>query len=136
MVHMACLTHQWYVLVLTTLVLNAPDAGGTFFQAHLYASAASALGFLLFWSFLFNCAVKSAFLFFRLSNSADKAIIFFYSLVGMLYSPSLMAKGYLKHKILVKEGKYNVPTKQEQKIIALWAEFEELKSKNDDFTAQ
>ena len=49
---------------------------------------------------------------------------------------SLMAKGSLKHNALVKEGKYNVPTKEEQKIIALSAEFEELKSKNADLTAQ
>ena len=54
MVHMACLTHQWYVLVLTTLVLDAPDAGGTFFQAHFSASSASALCFFLFWRFLFD----------------------------------------------------------------------------------
>ena len=51
MFHMACLTHQWYVLVLTTLVLDATDAGGTFFQAHLSASDASELGFLIFWRF-------------------------------------------------------------------------------------
>ena len=103
MVHMACLTHQWYVLVLTTLVPNAPDAGGTFFQAHLYASAASALGFLLFWSFLLNCAFKSAFLFFRSSNSADKVIIFFYSLVGMLYFPSLNRILCLREPLAIKE---------------------------------
>ena len=55
---------------------------------------------------------------------------------GKITENSLMAKGYLKHKILVKEGKYNVPTKEEQKIIALSAEFDELKSKNSDLTAQ
>ena len=49
---------------------------------------------------------------------------------------SLMAKCYLKQKILVKEGKYNVPTKEEQKITALSAEFDELKRKNADLTAQ
>ena len=49
---------------------------------------------------------------------------------------SLMAKGSLKHKILVKEEKYNVPTKKEQNIIALSADFDELKSKNADLTAQ
>ena len=48
---------------------------------------------------------------------------------------SLMAKGSLKHKILVKEGKYNIPTKKEQKIIALSAKFDEPKSKNADLTA-
>ena len=47
-----------------------------------------------------------------------------------------MAKGSLKHKILIKKGKYNIPTKEEQKIIALSAEFDELKSKNTDLTAQ
>ena len=51
MVHMACLTHQWYVLVFTPLVLDAPDAGGNLFQSHFSASAASALSFLIFWSF-------------------------------------------------------------------------------------
>ena len=40
-----------------------------------------------------------------------------------------MAKGSLKHKILVKEGKYNVPTKEEQKIIALSADFDDLDNK-------
>ena len=89
MVHMACLTHQWYVLVLTTLVLNAPDAGGALFQAHFSASAASALVFLIFWRFSFNCAVQLAFLLFSSSNSANKAIIFCSSLVGTLYFPSL-----------------------------------------------
>ena len=49
---------------------------------------------------------------------------------------SFMAKGYLKYKILVKEGKYNVPTKEEQNIISLSAEFDELKSKNAELTAQ
>ena len=47
-----------------------------------------------------------------------------------------MTKGFLKHKILVKEGKYYVPTKEEQKIIALSAEFDDLKNNNDDLTAQ
>ena len=42
---------------------------------------------------------------------------------------SLMAKVSLKHKILIKEGKYNVQTKEEQKIIALSDEFDELKRK-------
>ena len=45
---------------------------------------------------------------------------------------SLIAKGSLKHKILFKEGNYNVPTKEEQRIIALSAEFDELKSKKAD----
>ena len=49
---------------------------------------------------------------------------------------SLMATGSLKHKILVKKGKYNVPTKKEQNIIALSAEFDDLKNKNADLTAQ
>ena len=47
-----------------------------------------------------------------------------------------MAKGSLKHKILVKEGKYNVPTKEEQNIIALSDEFDDLKNKNAHLTAQ
>ena len=47
-----------------------------------------------------------------------------------------MAKGYIKHKILVKERKYNVPAKEEQWIIALLAEFDDLKNKNADLTAQ
>ena len=47
-----------------------------------------------------------------------------------------MAKGSLRHKILVKKGKYNVPTKEEQKIIDLSAEFEDLKNKNADLIAQ
>ena len=47
-----------------------------------------------------------------------------------------MAKGSLKHKILVKEGKYNIPTKEEKKSIALLAKFDELKSKNADLTAE
>ena len=46
MVHMACLTYQWYVLVLKNLVLDAPDAGGDFFQVHFSATAVSAFGFL------------------------------------------------------------------------------------------
>ena len=49
---------------------------------------------------------------------------------------SLMAKGPIKHKILVKEGKYNVPTKEEQKIIALSADNDDLKNKNSELTAQ
>ena len=61
MVHMECLTHQWYVLVLTTLVIDAPDSGGTLLQYHFSASAASALGFLLFWRFSFNCALNRLF---------------------------------------------------------------------------
>ena len=40
-----------------------------------------------------------------------------------------MAKGYIKHKILVKERKYNVPAKEEQWIIALLADFDDLKKK-------
>ena len=49
---------------------------------------------------------------------------------------SLMAEGCLKHKIVVKERKYNVPTKEEQKIIVLSAEFDDLKNKNAELTAQ
>ena len=48
----------------------------------------------------------------------------------------LMANGYLKHKISVKEGNYNVPTKEEQRIIALSAEFDDLKNKKANLTAQ
>ena len=47
-----------------------------------------------------------------------------------------MTKGFLKHNILVKEGKYYVPNKEEQKIIALSAEFDYLKNKNANLTAQ
>ena len=47
-----------------------------------------------------------------------------------------MEKVSLKHKILVKEGKYNVPIKEEQNIIALLAEFDELNFKNADLTVQ
>ena len=47
-----------------------------------------------------------------------------------------MARGSLKQNILVKEGKYNVQTKEEQKVIALSDEFDELKRKNADLTAQ
>ena len=47
-----------------------------------------------------------------------------------------MAKGSLKHNILVKEGKYKVPTKEEQKIISLSAEFDDMMNKNADLTAQ
>ena len=48
----------------------------------------------------------------------------------------LMAKGSLKHKILSKEGNYNVPTKEEKNIIALSAEFDNLKNKNANLTVQ
>ena len=48
MFHMECLMHQWDVLALTTLVLDAPDTGGTFFQVHFSASVASALVFFSF----------------------------------------------------------------------------------------
>ena len=55
---------------------------------------------------------------------------------GKITENSLKAKGSIKNRILFKEGKYNVPTKEEQNIIALSAEFDKLKSKNSNLTAQ
>jgi hypothetical protein len=48
----------------------------------------------------------------------------------------LMGKAEVKSKVLEREGNYNMPTKEDEKIIALSAEFDKVKSQNAELSRQ
>jgi hypothetical protein len=47
-----------------------------------------------------------------------------------------MGKAEVKSKVLEREGNYNMPTKEDEKIIALSAEFDKVKSQNAELSRQ